>query len=261
MVRNPGMTDEMIINMYKSGMSYKEMQPITGLSDRAIRNVMYKHGIEMNRKQFSGQPRKHKVNQDFFKSWTDEMAWVLGLFITDGHVSTRTHSIIFAQKEERILRLVAKYMDADYVLGANGPTKSTPTLIINSKEIKKDLENMGITANKSFNVPFPDVPKEYLPSFIRGVIDGDGWVQKRGYVMNVTTGSRRFAHALLTVFKSWTLRSEITTELTKTNKNIYRVWVKGKYELPKLASIIYENVNDCFIKHKKEFMEIHKINK
>ena len=120
MVRNPGMTDEMIINMYKSGMSYKEMQPITGLSDRAIRNVMYKHGIEMNRKQFSGQPRKHKVNQDFFKSWTDEMAWVLGLFITEGHVSTRTHSIIFAQNEERILRLVAKYMDADYVLGANG---------------------------------------------------------------------------------------------------------------------------------------------
>ena len=114
------MTDEMIINMYKSGMSYKEMQPITGLSDRAIRNVMYKHGIEMNRKQFSGQPRKHKVNQDFFKSWTDEMAWVLGLFITEGHVSTRTHSIIFAQNEERILRLVAKYMDADYVLGANG---------------------------------------------------------------------------------------------------------------------------------------------
>ncbi|WP_102275589.1 hypothetical protein [Cytobacillus massiliigabonensis] len=59
------------------------MVPIIGLSDRAIRNVIYKHGIEMNREQFSGQPQKHKVNEDFFKIWTYEMAWVLGLFITE----------------------------------------------------------------------------------------------------------------------------------------------------------------------------------
>ena len=39
------MTDEVIIQMYKSGMSFKEMIPIIGLSDRAIRNVMYKHGV------------------------------------------------------------------------------------------------------------------------------------------------------------------------------------------------------------------------
>ena len=59
MPRNPGMTDEVIIQMYKSGMSFKEMIPIIGLSDRSIRNVMYKHGVEMNREQSSGQPRKH----------------------------------------------------------------------------------------------------------------------------------------------------------------------------------------------------------
>jgi hypothetical protein len=36
MPRNPGMTDEVIIQMYKSGMSFKEMIPIIGLSDRAV---------------------------------------------------------------------------------------------------------------------------------------------------------------------------------------------------------------------------------
>ena len=56
--------------------------------------------------------------------------------------------------------------------------KSTPTLIINSKEIKKDLEILGIISNKSLTVPFPNVPEEYLASFVRGVIDGDGWVGK-----------------------------------------------------------------------------------
>jgi phage antirepressor YoqD-like protein len=69
MPRNRGMTDDVIIKMYKSGMSFKELTANIGISDRAIRNVMYKHGVEMNREQSSGQPRKHKVNEDFFKEW------------------------------------------------------------------------------------------------------------------------------------------------------------------------------------------------
>ncbi|WP_342505029.1 hypothetical protein [Sporosarcina sp. FSL K6-2383] len=72
MPRNPGVTDEAIIHMYKNGMSYKEMEPIIGLSDRAIWNVLHKHMIPMNREQYSGQSRKNKVNENFFKVWTHE---------------------------------------------------------------------------------------------------------------------------------------------------------------------------------------------
>jgi hypothetical protein len=254
MPRNPGITDEIIIKMYKSEMSFKEMTKIIGLSDRAIRNVLYKHGITMNREQFSGQPRKNKVNEDFFKVWTHEMAWVLGLLVTDGHIHNKYHSIYFPQKDECILQLIAQYMDADYVLTAFGITKTTPTLIINSKEIKKDLKLMGITEKKSLTVPFPAVPEEYLPSFVRGVIDGDGWVQKTGYVMNVTSASKEFSCGLLAVFQSWSLRTEMTVEQSKLGKFIYRVWVKGKYELPKLAQIIYNDTLENHVYHKREKM-------
>ncbi|WP_066288217.1 LAGLIDADG family homing endonuclease [Bacillus sp. FJAT-29937] len=254
MPRKPGITDETIIKMYKSGMSFKEMAPNIGLSDRAIRNVLYKHGIEMNRQQYSGQPRKHKVNEDFFKVWTHEMAWILGLFVTDGHVNNKIHSISFSQKDERILRLIAKHMEADYILAPTGPTRKTPTLLINSKEIKNDLDKMGITSKKSFTVPFPDVPEEFMPSFVRGVIDGDGWVQKTGYVMNITSGSFQFVNGLFTVFQFWKINCEITSTISQTGKPIYRLWVKGKYELPKLAKIIYENASDNYIHNKKERM-------
>lgn len=254
MGRNPGITDDDIIKMYKQGMSYKEMIPIVGLSDRAIHNVMYKHGIEMNREQSSGQPRKHKVNENFFKVWTHEMAWVLGLFIADGHVNKHLHSISFSQKNENILRLVAEYMQADYILAKPGRTRTTPTLLINSKEIKKDLEKIGIFPKKSLTVYFPKVPEEFLPSFVRGVIDGDGWVQKTGYVANVTTGSKSFAEGLLSVFVSWNLRSEITTEVTDSGRKIYRVWVKGKNNLPRLGKIIYNEANHNYILYKKQYM-------
>ena len=38
MPRNPGMADEVIINLYKNGMSFKEMGPISGLGVRFNRD-------------------------------------------------------------------------------------------------------------------------------------------------------------------------------------------------------------------------------
>ncbi|MCM3439592.1 LAGLIDADG family homing endonuclease [Metabacillus halosaccharovorans] len=148
-------------------------------------------------------------------------------------------------------------MESDYILSGAYKTKVTPTLIINSKEIKNDLGKLGITSNKSKTLPFPEVPEEYTPSFIRGVIEGDGWVQDRGYVMNITTASSNFANGLRSVFQSWKLRTEITTEITKKNNTIYRVWVKGKHDLPKLARIIYTDVVEYYLSYKQMRMNIH----
>jgi LAGLIDADG-like domain len=148
-------------------------------------------------------------------------------------------------------------MEADYILAPGGKNKTTPTLVINSKKIKNDLLALGITANKSLIVPIPKVPEEYMPSFIRGVIDGDGWVQKKGYVMNITTASQTFAKGLLTVFQNWKLRSEITIEVSSTGNLIYRVWVKGKTYLPLLADILYNDAVEHLESQKKANMMIH----
>ncbi|MRX53822.1 hypothetical protein GJU41_07535 [Bacillus idriensis] len=145
-------------------------------------------------------------------------------------------------------------MDADYILAPKYKTRLTPTLIINSKIIKDDLNKLGVTANKSLSVPFSHVPDEFLPSFICGVIEGDGWVQKTGYVLNITTASKHFANGLLLTFQNWDLRSEITTEFSQSKNVIYRVWVKGKYELPKLSKIIYNNNTVIYDSLKRERM-------
>jgi len=244
--------------MYKGNVSFKEMMRITGLSDRAIRNVMYKHGIQMNRAQSSGQPRKNNVNEDFFKVWSHEMAWVLGILVTDGHIVKENHSICFSQKDERILRIIANYMAADYVLTPFGKTKKTPTLIIHSKKMKQDLELLGINPCKSLTVPFPNVPDEYLSSFVRGIIDGDGWVGHEGYQMNVTSASESFATKLLKVFHSWDLNSDIKQHVSQNGNTIYRIWVRGKISVQRLSGIIYHYAgNDDFIISKRISMTKH----
>ncbi|GAA0328377.1 LAGLIDADG family homing endonuclease [Oceanobacillus sp. FSL W7-1281] len=258
MPRNPGITDEAIIKMYKSGMPYKEMVSRIGISDRSIRNVMYKHGVKMNREQSSGQPRKHRINEDFFKTWSHEMAWVLGLFITDGCINKSISSVSLTQKNQTILRQVAKYMGADYILSKKYKTRSTATLIINSKEIKNDLGKLGVLPNKSLSVQFPKVPDEFLPSFIRGVIDGDGWIDKAGYAMNITSGSKPFSEALLSLFLSWKLKPEITSITGQSGNPIYRVWLNGKKELQKLAKIVYKHTDtNNFLIYKRVYMTQH----
>ncbi|WP_344912059.1 LAGLIDADG family homing endonuclease [Amphibacillus indicireducens] len=211
----------------------------------------------MNREQSSGQPRKHKINENFFKTWSHEMAWILGLFITDGCVNKSISRVSLTQKNQTILHLVAKYMIADYILMKSYKTRTTATLNINSKEIKYDLMNLGVLPNKSLTVQFPSVPDEFLSSFIRGVVDGDGWVQKKGYVMNVTTASRAFAEGLLFVFQTWKLRSEITEEVTRAGNPIFRVWVKGKTVLPQLADIIYNDAIEHYDSYKEDNLRIH----
>jgi len=67
MPRKEGITDEMIIDMRKSGHQYKQISEFCGLSARAIRNIFYKHGIE-TQEQYSGQPRKYKVNEHFLSN-------------------------------------------------------------------------------------------------------------------------------------------------------------------------------------------------
>ena len=148
------------------------------------------------------------------------------------------------------------------MLMPTGPTKNTPTLVINSKEIKRDLESLGIKPNKSYTVTMPKIPKQFMPDFIRGVIDGDGWVQKRGYVMNITTASDQFSRQLLEIFIDWNLRTEITKEQTNSNKSIYRVWVKGKQSISILAEIIYANCSDnCNFDKRKRLSKWNNVKK
>ncbi|WOV89019.1 LAGLIDADG family homing endonuclease [Sporosarcina oncorhynchi] len=255
MARIRGMTDEKIIELYKNGLPYEKLCPMVGLSDRAIRNIIKKHGID---RRSTGRPRIHQVNELFFQTWSPEMAWVLGLLLTDGHVSKTNQSIYLSQKDEDLLRKVGILMGAEPVIAKPSGTRTIPMLIINSKIIRADLERLGMTTAKSYTVIFPEVPEAYLPAFIRGVIDGDGWVDRNGYRMNITTASNEFAIGFKAVLERWGLKSTISTIDETATKSIYRVWIKGKYQLLRLANIIYEKCDTNFVVHKRDRMNFHR---
>lgn len=252
-VRKCNLTDGEIVERYLSGESTTEIAKGSNVTPRTITRILTKLGVD-RRGTYS---TKYEVNINFFKKWTPEMAYVLGMIITDGTMGSDCVSI--AQKEPEILRSVATTMDSDIPVvkrSNNGGKSHIHTLTINRKSIVADLTRLGLTPNKSLTVPFPDVHAEYLPHFIRGVIDGDGWVHERGYTCRITTGSAEFAEGLLSVLLARNYNARIETNNYGGN-DVYRVVISGKNDIKRLGQWIYADCGVLFLARKRRRFETH----
>jgi hypothetical protein len=180
------------------------------------------------------------------------MAYVLGFILTDGCVSGNT--ITITQKEPEILERIKTAMECTSPIKRHKNGKyHIHTLSITRKSMVEDLAAFGIGEKKSLTVGLPYLPSEYLPHFIRGVIDGDGWVHERGYVMNVTSGSFEFSRALTNVFIGEGLNARLVED-----GSVYRIRVSGKEDVLRLGEWIYADCGDLLLERKRARFEVHK---
>ena len=153
----------------------------------------------------SQNARKYHINQDFFKTWSHNMAYILGLWWADGCIyGGKMFDITLHSKDKYILKKIAENLEYegklyDYV------DRQAARLNFSCVVIYNDIVNLGGTERKSLTTLFPTVvPEEYLPDFIRGYFDGDGSVYNRkGGRINTafTCGSKSFLDVLLTILK------------------------------------------------------------
>ncbi len=238
------------VEMYKSGESTKEISESIGVSARQVRHILRNAGVDLSSKR---RTCGYKIDEKFFRTWSSDMAYVLGFILTDGNISGS--SVAIAQKDADILEDIKRVMGATHPIKrrSNNGNSHIYTLTISRKSVVEDLRALGITENKSLTVDMPEVPEEYQSDFIRGVIDGDGWVQDRGYVMNITTASKAFADELLCVFKKRGLNSRISKQ-----SNAYRVWVSGKQDVINLADWLYKGKPSIYLERKRDRFFINK---
>lgn len=234
------MTKDNVLALYESGKSPKEIAEIIGITSKSVCRRLNRAGIRLP----VGKPPKYTVNTSFFETWSPQMAYVLGFIITDGCIEG--NSVVIAQKEREILEHIRDAMGANFPIKhrINTHGGNIYSLRVSRKEIVEDLRRLGVTERKSLTVRFPAIPDEYLPHFLRGVIDGDGWVHPKGYVINITTGSTDFAEGLRQVFEDYGLNTRITKDTA------FRVWVSGKADVNRLGSLLYEESGGLFVSRK-----------
>lgn len=148
--------------------------------------------------------RYHPVNDNFFKSWSNEMAYVLGFICADGCISHRLNILTISQKEIEILEKIKKLMQAEQNI-VHYSHQDINHLPIGSKAIVEDLLKLGITPKKSLTIKFPCMATEYISHFIRGYFDGDGTIcrQGTGWKVSIVSGSKDFIESVKEKFEQF----------------------------------------------------------
>lgn len=233
-IRKRTLNVEAMIKLYKEGSSTTEIGKLANVSARYVRMVLNKHNIE--RRPRGSWKRKYQVNENYFKTWSNNMAYILGFFVADGMVAREAQMVNFAQKDAYILEAIKKEMESEHPLYQNKKT-GVYILSLNSKIMKEDLMNIhGLMPNKSNQVLFPKVPEEYMSHFIRGYFDGDGFVIYRKYFVSFVGGSELFMISLKNVIEDKGFETNFTSHDT-----YFRVYVSGRKTIKLFSDWLYKD--------------------
>ncbi|WP_130859943.1 LAGLIDADG family homing endonuclease [Gracilibacillus phocaeensis] len=247
-----------IIKLYEDGESTTEIATIANVSSRYIRMLLKQHHVEMRPR--GSWKRKYTLNEDYFKTWSNNMAYILGFIIADGTIARDVQFVSIAQKEKYILEAIREELGSNQPIVKNKDT-GVYMLTINSKVMKNDLiEIHGVKPNKSSTIEFPHVPKEYMSHFIRGYFDGDGYINYKQYTVTFVSGSKSFLEALINVLKE----KEFTPQFQQQGAN-YRVHIRGRKSVKLFSDWIYKDKNEGlylirkYHTFKEEKLELHQL--
>lgn len=198
------------------------------------------------------------VNENYFKYWTPNMAYILGFILADGCIIKGTYkgysdSLKFGVQlsDKDILEKIKKEFKAEHKLSI---VKNAVHFCIASQILVNDLKKLGISYRKSLNENLPAVPKQYAKDFIRGIVDGDGGIQidrKRQPVIGVCGGEIVITFIRDYFLKNMQLYSKVgKRSYSEKQKNfLYEIRYKSSSAL-KVMSHLYHN-RDCLYLDRK----------
>lgn len=249
--------EELIVKMYKEGMSQKEIADSLGTFNTSIRRVLLRNGIIP--KGNDKQQRLCKHNP--FKRNDEYSDYFLGMLITDGNVDERYRIRLSLNERDG-------YIIEEFIKWASPKSKITKTLqklnnsymwsaSITNEEAYSFLIRKGRFKNKSFEA------KLYTPlnyHILRGIFDGDG-----GFIFT-STGLRFFiCGKSLDFIKQieYFLKKEGFTPKISITKGLWYVNLYRIKEVLALGKLLYNNAH-IFCKRKYErwlaFYESRKAN-
>lgn len=196
---------------------------------------------------------KIKVKKDYFKKInTSDKAYFLGFIMADGYMYKRTDTLYrFGIKvkstDDNIIKKFCNYIN--YPLDKityrdqerNGNISKVVEIQINDQDFCNYLINLGVVPKKSGKEIMPNC-NGYEIDFIRGFIDGDGWV----YRHLCATGQDRFVIGccstsleILNSIKTYIKESLDIDMHISEQKGVYKCENASKYKVFKLLNRIY----------------------
>lgn len=160
-------------------------------------NLDAQNMLQNIKKYFNWSPLKDgkkSVDSNFFETInTEEKAYWLGFLAADGYISKKANCIELALKESDYGH-ICKFKQAiksKHKIGKKVIKNSIAYRInIKDKKMAKDIAEKTFINKKSFDAfIYKDLDDNLLKHYIRGLIEGDGYISKDCKVIELTTAS------------------------------------------------------------------------
>jgi hypothetical protein len=219
------------------------------------------------------------INQNYFRQIdTEEKAYFLGLIYADGNVTGNIFQILLAEEDSDVLEILKNKIkpkgNLNHYDRKNVKWKNCKRFSIHNKSIVKDLSSWGVVERKTyFELSIPKIDKSLIKHFIRGFLDGDGFVsitesnykKKDGYtnysvrkVIGFTNSSKKLLEEISNILEK---ELEIApgkfynTNGTGSTINSYSLWFFRTKDLFKIIDYLYKD-SSIFFKRKYEKAKI-----
>lgn len=248
---------EKIIKNYLEGKSTSKMAIEYDMSTESICEILERNNIprDYDRSIYS-------INHNAFENIdTEEQAYWLGFLYADGY-NKENGSVQLALKADDVdhLNKFKEFLEYTGVLYKH-KTNGSYSLQVHSKQMSADLLRHGVMRRKTFICKFPDLKKELVPHFIRGYFDGDGYVSKNRYSLEIIS-NEFIINSIIDV-----LKKEIDikpSRIQNKNKatNIYTITYSNKKNILAFYNYIYHDASVCLERKRDRFINlVNRINK
>lgn len=252
--------EDEVIERYNNSESVHKICKEMKLYPSKVNFILSKNKIE----EISSSKRYNiNLNEDYFENIdSNEKAYWLGFLITDGCVSKgNAISLTLHKKDRHILEVLEKDLGVENKI--KDFNKEYVRFMFCCKKMVNDLEKYGIVKNKTTTVTLPNIDDKYLPSLLRGCIDGDGGISKHyrngKYEYELSfCGNKNCVMAFNEKIKLLTSLKE--RNITKNN-SIWRVRWFSKKEILLILKTLYHECGEHKLIRKYNFInELEQIN-
>lgn len=210
------------------------------------------------------------MRHDFFKSIdSEDKAYWLGFIMADGSIEKQanyeSYRLSFAQKGEDVEHLykLRSVLESEHVISVkedNNPRYKAPIIQaryrVNSNELVADLMKLGLVQRKTGKETLPEIPKPLKRHLIRGYIDGNGWLRKKGGIGYVATTEQVRDYITDYLIEELSVYVAIKDESRLYAVNVYNCNVNRKADYIAVMKHLYGNAN-VYLNRKKEIADTH----
>lgn len=110
-------------------------------------------------------------------SWTPELAYIVGLLVTDGNLSSNGRTIVMRSSDIDLLETFKRCLNVNNKIGQtkNG-TNYSYRIQHGNVQLYRWLLKIGLFPNKTYTIGAIKIPDAYFRDFVRGHFDGDGTI-------------------------------------------------------------------------------------